>query len=209
MLALALPVLAEESLNLLVGYTDWFLAGHFLPGDEPKAAMGLISYVLWILPNLFAVIGIGTLAIVARLIGAGQREEAAHVARQSLLAGGGAAVIGMAAAFTLGGRFVWAMQLRGEAARLATRYINIVTPAIPLIMCEYVGTACLRGAGDTVTGLLARVVMNMVNVALSTSLITGLGLFPPVGWDGLAIGAACGHATAGLIVLFRLARGGG
>ena len=47
MLALALPVLAEESLNLLVAYTDWFLAGRFLPGEAPKADMGLISYVLW------------------------------------------------------------------------------------------------------------------------------------------------------------------
>ena len=30
----ALPVLAEESLTLLVAYTDWWLVGHFLPGDE-------------------------------------------------------------------------------------------------------------------------------------------------------------------------------
>jgi MATE family, multidrug efflux pump len=209
MLALALPVLAEESLNLLVGYTDWFLAGHFLPGDEPKAAMGLMSYVLWILPNLFAVIGIGTLAIVARLIGAGEREQAAHVARQSLLVGVLAAGIGMAIAFTLGSRFVAAMQLRGEAAALATRYIRIMTPAIPLVMAEYVGTACLRGAGDTVTGLFARVVMNIVNVVLSTSLVIGLGPFPRLGWDGLAIGAACGHSVAGLIILYRLASGGG
>ena len=46
MLGLALPVLAEESLNLLVAYTEWFLAGHFLPGEEPKAAMGLVAYIL-------------------------------------------------------------------------------------------------------------------------------------------------------------------
>jgi len=30
MLGLAMPVLAEESLTMLVGYTDWWLAGHFL-----------------------------------------------------------------------------------------------------------------------------------------------------------------------------------
>ena len=39
MLGLALPVLAEESLTLLVGYTDWWLAGHFLKGDEYKARL--------------------------------------------------------------------------------------------------------------------------------------------------------------------------
>ena len=55
MLALALPVLAEESLNLLVGYTDFFLAGRFLQGDEPLAAMGLVAYLLWVIPVLFQV----------------------------------------------------------------------------------------------------------------------------------------------------------
>src|SRR5436190_22285611 len=95
MLALALPVLAEESLNLLVGYTDFFLAGRFLPGREPLAAMGLMAYFLWMLPSLFTIVSIGTLAVVARLIGAGERREAAHVARQALLLGLGVAAIGV------------------------------------------------------------------------------------------------------------------
>ena len=51
MLRLALPVLAEESLTILVGYTDWWLAGHFLQTTDHKAAMGLMSYVMWLLPS--------------------------------------------------------------------------------------------------------------------------------------------------------------
>src|SRR5207244_7923992 len=111
MLALALPELAEESLNLLVAYTEWFLAGRFLPGEEPKAAMGLVAYVLWMLPSLFSVVSIGALAVVARLIGAGQRREAIHVARQALVIGCLAAVAGMALAASGSASFVAAMQL--------------------------------------------------------------------------------------------------
>ena len=209
MLTLALPVLAEESLNLLVGYTDWFLAGRFLSGREPLAAMGLMSYFLWMLPSFFTLVSIGALAVVARLIGAGQRQEAAHVARQALLLGLCAAAVGMLLALLLGGRFVAAMQLEGLAADLATRYMRIITPAIPFVMLEQVGTACLRGAGDTVTGLWARVAVNVVNVIVSTTLVAGLGPFPVVGWDGLAIGTACGHAVGGSIILWKLLRGGG
>jgi len=209
MLALALPVLAEESLNLLVAYTDWFLAGRFLPGEEPKAAMSLVAYVLWMLPSLFSIVGIGALAIVARLIGAGQRQDAVHVARQSLIVGAIAAAMGMALAAIFGGTFVSAMQLRGEAAVLATRYIHILAPAIPFVMLEQVGTACLRGSGDTVSGLIARVVVNIVNALLSTTLVTGLGLFPSFGWDGLAIGTATGHCVGGSIILYRLIWGRG
>jgi putative MATE family efflux protein len=205
--ALALPVLAEESLNLLVGYTDWYLAGHFLPGEEPKAAMGLMSYVLWILPSLFSLISIGAMALVARFVGAGMRKEASHVVNQAMLLGVVAAVTGILF-FLLGGRwFVAAMQLRPEAADLALRYIRIMTPAIPAIMLEQIGSACLRGSGDAVTGLIARVVLNIVNVTLATTLVTGAGLFPSLGWDGLAIGTATGHTLGGLVILGMLLRG--
>src|SRR5438132_5001316 len=208
MLALALPVLAEESLNLLVAYTEWFLAGRFLPGEEPKAAMGLVAYVLWMLPSLFSVVGIGALAVVARLIGAGQRSEAVHVARQALAIGCLAAVVGMALTAAGSASFVAAMQLHGEAAQLATHYIRILTLAIPFVMLEQVGTACLRGAGDTVSGLLARIVLNVVNALLSTTLVAGFGLIPKLGFNGLAIGATAGHCVGGLIILFCLVRRG-
>ena len=205
--ALALPVMAEESLNLLVGYTDWYLAGHFLPGEEPKAAMGLMSYVLWILPTLFSLISIGAMALVARFVGAGMRKEASHVVNQAMLLGVVAAVLGILF-FLLGGQwFVSVMQLRPEAAELALRYIRIMTPAIPAIMIEQIGSACLRGSGDAVTGLIARVVLNAVNMFLATVLVTGWGPFPNLGWDGLAIGTATGHSIGGLIILGMLFRG--
>jgi putative MATE family efflux protein len=209
MLALALPVLAEESLNLLVGYTDFFLAGRFLPGHEPLAAMGLMAYFLWLLTSQFSFVNIGALALVARMVGAGQQHDAAHATRQALLLGALLSLVVVAAVLVGGSLLVHAMNLRGEAARLAVRYIWIVAPAIPFIMLEQVGTACLRGAGDTVSGLLARLALNGVNIVLSTALVTGYGPFPTLGWDGLAIGTACGHAVGGLFIFGRLVQGRG
>jgi putative MATE family efflux protein len=207
MLVLALPVLAEESLNLAVGYTDWFLAGRMLPGEEPKAAMGLMAYVMWLLPSLFSFVSIGATALVARFVGARDFRNATHATTQALLLGAGLAVVGIVLTVALAGPFVHAMQLRGETAALALRYIRIVTWGIPAIMLEYVGTACLRGAGDTVSGLVARVVLNLVNIVLSISLVAGLWFFPKLGWDGIAIGTTVGHWCAGIIILALLLRG--
>lgn len=209
MLMLALPVLAEESLNLLVGYTDFFLAGRYLNGDEPLAAMGLVAYFLWVLPTLFQVVSIGALAVVARMVGGGRRHEAAHATRQALLVGVLVAAVVVVLVLVGGRTFVAAMSLRGEAARLVVRYVWIIAPAIPLIMVEQVGTACLRGAGDTYSGMLARIALNLVDMFLSTALVTGYGPFPNLGWDGLAIGSAVGHSIGGAIILWRLVRGGG
>lgn len=207
MLVLALPVLAEESLNLLVGYTDWFLAGRMIPGEAPKAAMGLIAYVMWLLPSLFSFVSIGATALVARFVGARDLRSATHATNQALLLGFGLAILGIVATTQLAVPFVHALQLRGETAELALRYIRIVTWAIPAIMLEYVGTACLRGAGDTVSGLMARVVLNVVNIVLSVALVVGWGPFPKLGWEGLAVGTAIGHWCGGLIILALLLRG--
>jgi len=207
MLGLAMPVLAEESLTMLVGYTDWWLAGHFLQGAEYKAAMGLMSYVLWLLPSLFAAVAIGATALIARFVGAGDREAARRVTHQAMMLGSVLTIL-VIAAVMLGGRsLVQVMQLEGRSAELAVRYIWILTPVIPAIMLEQIGVACLRGAGDTVSGFIAKSIVNVVNVVVSTLLVVGPGSIPTLGWEGLAIGTACGHGLGGLLVLVLLVRG--
>jgi putative MATE family efflux protein len=152
-------------------------------------------------------VAIGATAMVARFIGAGDREAAVRVAHQAYLVGAA-----LAAAVTLffglcGGAFIRLLQLPEESARLATFYLLVLTPVIPGMMIEQVGIACLRGAGDTVTGFIAMSVVNVINVAVSYSLVTGFGPFPRIGWAGLAIGTGCGYAVAGILVAAVLARG--
>ena len=53
------------------------------------------------------------------------------------------------------------MGLEGTAAAAAARYLTIELCVLPAIMVERVAIACLRGAGDMVSGL---VVMAIVNV---------------------------------------------
>jgi len=207
MLRLALPVLVEQFLGVLVGLVDTWLAGNFLAGEAPLAAIGLMSYVLWLLPSLFAAIAIGATAMTARCVGAGQAGLAVRVTGQALVLGLALAAAATALAVVAGEPFVAVMQLRGDAAELALRYLRILTPVIPAVMVEQVGIACLRGAGDTFSGFVTMVVVNLVNVVLSTCLVLGWGPFPELGWEGLAIGTASGHAVGAVLVLGLLIRG--
>lgn len=209
MLRLALPALAEESLVLMVTWTDWWLAGHYFhqDGDPTKAAMALMGYAMWLIPGFFAAVAIGVTALVARMVGAGDYETADRAANQGLLIGAILAAMLTAVLFVGGDTFIWAMQLRGRAAEYAHEYLYIVVFAIPLIMCGQVGAAALRGAGDTVTGFVAKLVVVTVNILVSTSLVAGVFGFEPIGWKGLAIGTAVGHALGGFIILVVLLKG--
>lgn len=206
MLRLALPVLIEQSLILLVGYTDWWLTGHFFDGPAHKSAMGLMAYALWLVPSMFAAAAIGATALVARFVGAGDRRKASLVAQQALIAGAALTVVVAALALSGGRTFVHAMQLRDEAAELAWRYLRIVIPFIPAIMAQQIAAACLRGAGDTVSGMLSQLAVNALNITLAPALVSGWWLFPRLGWDGLATSAALSYALAGAVLLGRMFR---
>ncbi|MEC8390521.1 MAG: MATE family efflux transporter, partial [Planctomycetota bacterium] len=201
MLRLAAPVMAEETLLLLVGYTDWWLTGNFLSGSEPKAAMALMSYMMWLMPSLFSAIAIGATAVVARRVGERRPGEGNLAANQSLVLGLLIALVGTVVVLGLAGPLPRAMQLSAVSAALASEYLGIVSWVIPLIMCEQVVAACLRGAGDTVTGFLAKSIVVVINLIVSAGLVTGWGPFPELGWKGLAYGTACGHGVGGLLLL--------
>jgi putative MATE family efflux protein len=200
------PVLVEQLLVMMVGFSDTILAGHYL-APQHLAAMTLISYMIWFLTNLFSFVSIGAVAMTARFVGAQDWQNANRVVNQSFLLGGILAVAYTVAGLLFGGRLSSLLQLEGESAALATRYLYCLIAVMPMMMLESVGNGCLRGAGDMVTGLVTMIVVNVINVAVSWSLLLGLGPLPELGWDGLAIGTACGHFVGGLIPLSRLLRG--
>ena len=87
MLWLTLPVLVEQMLHVLVGFTDLWLTGNFLPGEAYVAAMTLMIYALWLVGNVFGVVALGSTAMIARFVGARDHEMANRVMNQSILTG--------------------------------------------------------------------------------------------------------------------------
>ncbi len=193
----------------MVTWTDWWLAGRFFAedGDETKAAMGLMAYVMWLIPSMFATVAIGATALIARWTGSGDRLLANRAANQSYLTGIILAVGLTIVTWIFGRQFIAVMQLTGETAEFAHQYLVIVTPLIPLIMCSQIGAACLRGAGDTVTGFIAKLIVVITNILVSTMLVTGWGPWEAIGWKGIAIGTATGYAVGGSLILAVLVFG--
>jgi putative MATE family efflux protein len=207
MLRLTLPVLVEQTLHLLVGFTDLWLTGNLLPGEAYVAAMTLMIYALWLVGNVFGFVALGSTAMTSRFVGAGNREMANRVMNQSILAGTVWALALMAFAIPLAGYFPRVMGLTGTAAEAATRYFTIELCVLPAVMVERVGVACLRGAGDMMSGLVTMAIVNAINMVASYSLARGIGPLPELSWDGIALGTAIGHLSGATILLTLLARG--
>lgn len=205
-LRLAVPVLIEQSLLYLVGVSDTLLTGRYL-GAEYLAAVTVASYLLWFLGSLLTIVSVGATALVARRYGANDRPAAVRVAGQSITMAAIVGVVTLAVGWVVASDLVRALNLTGESAEAAVLFLRIVLTITPLLACTTVGIACLRGAGDTRTGMWVMILVNAINVGLSWSLIRGFGPLPAMGFPGIALGTACGEGAGGLVVLLVLARG--
>lgn len=204
---LSLPVLLANFLHVLVEYVDTFLAGRFLTGPEPLAAISLIRYAMWLVFTLFAFVSIGATALIARFVGAGDMRTASRTLCQSLVLGAILSLVFMGLGFAGARWLTGVMHLEGEAARLALVYLYFVLPVLPALMVEEVGVACLRGAGDTVSGLAIMGFVNIVNLVVSATLLIGWGPIPAMGWPALAIGTVTARLLGAVIMLALLAKG--
>src|SRR4029079_3165109 len=121
MVWLTAPVLAEQTLHLLVGLSDLWLAGNVVKvtSDERVAyvaAMTLMIYALWLVGNVFSVVAVGSTAMIARFVCAVYHHLRNRVMNQSITTGLALSGLLMAVAIPLAGCIPPLMGLKGLAA---------------------------------------------------------------------------------------------
>src|SRR3990172_12689088 len=206
-LSLAWPSVMEQSLLTLVGLVDAYIFGHL--GAAAIAGVGLGGQVLNLTAALFSAVGVGATALIARHIGADEPDEANRLAGQALVL---ALAIGCLAALIA---FIYAapiMRLLGAAPEVVVdgaAWLRVVAPSFITVGALLVGTASLRGAGDTRTPLGVMIIVNLVNVAVAWTFTRGLFGLPNLGVVGSGLGAMSGQIIGGLAVVFIFLRGRG
>jgi putative MATE family efflux protein len=211
-LVLAVPALLQQMLVLIVSLSDRWLAGHAHSPDPDEqialqAAQTTANYLAWFISCYTVLVSIGSTALVAHAIGAGDRRSAIHVTNQSFLV---AVVLGLAGSvLALLGlpSLVELLQLQGMTADFAVAYLQPLFALLVFQVIEAAGIACLVGAGDTLTGLWVRAGVAVFNVPLAWGFFHGVGPLPPMGFVGIALGTAVSNVLGACAVTVVLLRG--
>ena len=214
-LGLAWPCVLENLSVIMISFVDAAMIGAL--GPAATAAVGLNATPSWLLGGIVQSLGVGGTALVARLMGGGEREEAGRVSgivfRMSLVLSAF-----LTALMLLGAPAVPVIMNGDPAIRPdAVRYMRFL--ALGFIP-HYTGIcmgALLRGAGDTRTPMISGLMSNFLNIILNFFLIyesrgiTVLGVSVHVWGAGFGVAGAAGASAlatgiAGVYVLWSLTR---
>jgi putative MATE family efflux protein len=198
---LAWPSISVFALHALVGIVDLAFVASL--GTEAVAAVGVASQIHFFVFALMAAVTTGSVAVVAREIGAGRPEEAARATRASLaLTAAIAALISLAAPWAR--EVVALLGVEGRVADLGGRCLAVLLCFNVPFAVDIALSMALRGAGDVRTPLWVGIFGNAANIVLCYALVFGRLGAPELGAVGsvLASGIAFSLGAVALLALW-------
>lgn len=220
-LMLAWPAITEMFLTTLVQFVDTAMVGSL--GEVAITAVGVSNSPMMLLNGLFAALGVGSTALVARFIGAGDRNSANKVAQQSLLMGIVLALLVTLLVVPFAEAIPRLMGAEPDVIPVAGSYFRILSFTFVLAFSSFILTGVLRGAGDTKTPMHVNALANIVNVAgnfflifpsrelaVDLPILGEISMWVPgagLGIIGAAIATAVARGLAGVIVLYIMFSG--
>lgn len=210
-LSLAWPATASLLLQAAFSIVDMFWVGRL--GAAPLAAINVAAFVVWTVESLGALCSIGTNALVARHVGAGEPERARETAGQALHLALVVSVAATAGGLAANEAIFGFMRTDPEVTRLGTEFLAVTFLGAFSIFFMAAVEAIFRANGDTRTPMKLASAALAANMVLDPLLIYGVGPFPEWGVAGAAAATVLCRAAAlavGLALLHRrgLARAG-
>jgi MATE family multidrug resistance protein len=191
-------------LNFLVGLADVYVAGFIGPGVQ--AVVGYVAQIYLFITIVANALSIGTLALVARAAGAGEKEKAVRIARQSL-------ILALLLAFVLSIAgllfYNWIVLLAGfppGIREIAGKFLKVFSLALGPNYILIISNAVFRATGEVKKPLFAMTIASVINIALDFSLVFGIYPFPEMGYIGVAVATALAAVGGMLINLFFFTR---
>ncbi|HHW26453.1 MAG TPA: MATE family efflux transporter [Firmicutes bacterium] len=205
--ALAWPVVLEQALSMVSQVVDTAMVGRL--GKESTTAVGLSMQPFSLLNAVFMGLSAGTTALVARAVGAGNREEAGKVAGQSLVI---AFIFGLVISYlgyTNADWIIGFMKAEDSVRAIGAGYVRAMMPGILLFFVFTIATGALRGAGDTRTPMLINFGLNAIHIFTNYLFIFGNLGAPRMEAAGAGLSTSISRILGGIAILTVLTRPGG
>lgn len=173
-------------------------------GTEPLAAISFTFPVTFTVISLGIGLSIGTSAVIAKALGAGQTETARIDGTGALLLTTVMVMLLSVAGYLLTDTLFSLMGAEGQVLVYVRQYMGIWFAASVLLVIPMIGNAVLRAAGDTRTPSLIMAFSGLLNAILDPILIFGFGPVPALGIQGAAIASVVSWGGGCILIIHLL-----
>ena len=179
------PVALELMLASLISMVTMALVSSL--GKEAVSAVGITGQPLMIPFVAIQAFSVGGMALVARSIGMGDKEQARIACEQSMLLGSLFGILFGIIMYVWGGTFILWMGATPDYYGMAELFMRYSAIGSVFSSITTMVSAMLRSAGRVRITMYYNVLSNVVNVLICILLINGIGPFPALGILGAAI----------------------
>ena len=176
LIALILPLIAEQLLAVLVGMADTAMVSGV--GESAVAAVSTVDSLNVMFIQLFAAMSAGGAVVSAQYLGKGDKKSACRAAKQ-LMQGTIAIALVLALGIVVFHKQLMSLMDNGSDPEVLSQsytYLIITALSYPFLGVYNGGTGLLRAMGDSKTSMKTSILMNIINIAGNAILIHPCGL---------------------------------
>ena len=199
LIALILPLIAEQFLAVLVGMADTAMVSGVDTTGSAVAAVSTVDTLNVLFINLFSAMSAGGAVVAAQYLGHGERKNACAAAKQLMLSTLALAAL-VTAVITIFHRPI--INLMDDGHDLATlnqsyTYLLITALSYPFLGIYNGGVGLLRAMGNSKASMWTSIAMNVINIGGNALLIHPCGL----GVAGAGISTLLSRVVSAAVIL--------
>lgn len=203
---IAVPTSIGYFFNTMFNVVDTYYGGRV--STEALAALSLSFPVFFLIIAVGAGISTGATALIGHAIGAGDHEEASHLAGQTISFGLANGVLVTLLGFSLAPALFTLLGGSGTVLRLALSYMGTIFSGSVFFLANFVLSAILNATGDTRSFRNFLVAGCLLNLLLDPWFLYGGFGVPAFGFAGIGWATVLIQALGSLYLFARVKRSG-
>ena len=199
LLLFILPIIATNLLQMLYNAADMMVVS-LSHEQNAVGAIGVTGSFINLVLNVFIGFSVGTNVVVAREIGARDKERAQNAVHTSLLMAVVFGFIGMGIGLAVARPVLRLMGTDGNLLSLAVKYTQIYFIGVPFLALTNYLIAIFRAKGDSRTPLVVLSIAGLFNVGMNLFFVLGAGLSV----EGVALATTLANVFSFVVLLIKL-----
>ncbi len=199
-LLFVLPIVVTNLLQSLYNAADMMVVSLSKDGQNAVGAIGTTNSFVHLIVNIFIGFSVGANVVVAREIGAKDKERTNKAVHTSLVMAVIFGVLGAAVGLLVARPVLQAMGNSGRLLTLSVRYTYIYFAGVPFLALTNYLMAIFRAKGDAKTPLVVLMAAGILNVLMNLFFVT----VADMSVEGVALATALSNLASAVILVVKL-----